>query len=319
MDELIFLIAIAFVLDLAVGDPRWMPHPVRLIGKATVGLEGALTHAFGRGRLPGACLTAIIVGGAWLTVWGIIETGEYLDHRLAWALTVYILYTTISPRDMDRHASRVFRALRAGNIEEARTSLAMIVGRDTSDLNEKEIVRASVESVAEGAVDGVLAPLFFAILGGAPLAMAYRAANTLDSMVGYRSEKYFAFGWASARLDDLLNYIPARLARLLYPAAALVCGMRVADSWRISFRDGKKSPSPNAAISEAALAGALGIQLGGVNIYQGVREERPRIGEPNREPAPGDIPRAVLWMYASSTAGLVFFSGIRTLIEAITT
>lgn len=318
MDELIFLIAIAFALDLALGDPRWMPHPVRLIGRTITSLEGALTHAFGRSRKPGACLTAIIVGGAWLSAWGIIEAGEYLDHRLGWALTVYILYTTISARDMDRHASRVFRALRAGNIEEARAGLAMIVGRDTKNLSEKEIVRASVESVAEGAVDGVLAPLFFAILGGAPLAMAYRAANTLDSMVGYRSEKYLEFGWASARLDDLLNYIPARLARLLYPAAALVCGMRAGDSWRISFRDGQKSPSPNAAISEAALAGALGVQLGGVNTYRGVPEERPRIGDPHREPAPGDIPRAVLWMYASSAAGLVFFAGIRTLFGAIT-
>jgi adenosylcobinamide-phosphate synthase len=185
-------------------------------------------------------------------------------------------------------------------------------------MGEREIVRASIESVAEGAVDGVLAPLFFAILGGAPLAMAYKAANTLDSMVGYRSEEYLDFGWASARLDDLLNYIPARLSRLLYPAAALVCGMRAADSWRISLRDGRKSPSPNAAISEAALAGALGVQLGGVNIYRGVPEERPRIGDPNREPAPGDIPRAVLWMYATSAAGLIFFSGIRTLIGAVT-
>ena len=317
MDELIFWIAIALAIDLVAGDPRWMPHPVRLIGKAAVALEGALTRRFGRGRLPGACLTALVVGGAYLAAWAMLFTAGQIDGRLAAGLSVYFLYVSLAARDLDRHGSKVFRALKEKNIQDARRRLALIVGRDTAHLGEKEVVRATVESVAEGTVDGVLSPLFFAALGGPPLAIAYKAANTLDSMLGHRSEEYLKFGWAAARLDDALNFVPARLARLLYPAAAFVCGLSPAECWRISVRDGGKSPSPNAAISEAALAGALGIQVGGTNLYRGVPEARPHLGDMLREPEPGDIRRAVLWLYASTALGFVFFSGMRAFLLPI--
>ncbi|HBK81625.1 MAG TPA: cobalamin biosynthesis protein CobD [Nitrospinae bacterium] len=310
MSETIFRIAAAFALDFAAGDPRWMPHPVRLIGRVIAALEETLARLLGRTRLAGLCLAGIAVGGAYMATWAALLAAGTIDRRLALGLSVYFLYTSFAARDLDRHATRVYFALEKNDLAGARENLALMVGRDTGGLSEKEVIRAATESTAEGTVDGVLAPMFFAAVGGAPLAMAYKAANTLDSAVGHRSEKYLRIGWASARLDDALNYIPARLARIFYPAAALVCGLSAGGCWRISVRDGAKSPSPNAAISEAALAGALGIRLGGTNVYGGVPEERPHLGDPLREPERRDIRRAVLWMYASSALGLLFMMGI---------
>jgi adenosylcobinamide-phosphate synthase len=314
MDELIFCAAGALGIDFFVGDPRWLPHPVRLIGTVAISFERFFSGLFGRNRFSGFLFTGVIVGGTFLAVWGILALAESLHHWLALGLTVYFLYTAFAARDLDKESRRVFRSLARGDLEAARKNLSMIVGRDTGTLNEREIVRGTVETIAEGTVDGVLSPLVFAILGGAPLALAYKAVNTLDSMVGYRNERYLDFGWASARLDDLLNFVPARLARLLYPAASLFCGLNASRCWAISMRDGRKSPSPNAAISEAALAGALGVQLGGVNFYQGEAETRPHLGDPLRELEPGDIRRAIRWMYTASALGFVLLASVRALV-----
>ncbi len=311
MDELIFCAAGALIIDFFAGDPRWLPHPVRLIGAAAISLERFFAGRLGRTRFSGFLFTGVIVGGTFFAVWGILALAETIHHWLALGLTVYFFYTAFAARELDKESRRVFRALAQCDLEAARKNLSMIVGRDTGTLNEREIVRGTVETIAEGTVDGVLSPLVFAILGGAPLALAYKAVNTLDSMVGYRNERYLHFGWASARLDDLMNFVPARLARLLYPAASLFCGLNASRCWVISMRDGRKSPSPNAAISEAALAGALGVQLGGVNFYRGEAETRPYLGDPSRELEPGDIRHAIRWMYAASALGFVLLASVR--------
>lgn len=311
MDELIFCAAGALAIDYFAGDPRWLPHPVRLFGAVAVSFERVFAGLLGRSRFSGFLFTGVIVGGTFFAVWGILALAEIIHHWLALSLTVYFLYTAFAARDLDEESHRVLRALVRGDVEAARKNLSIIVGRDTGTLNEQEIVRGTVETIAEGTVDGVLSPLLFALVGGAPLALAYKAVNTLDSMVGYRNERYLHFGWASAKLDDLLNFVPARLARLLYPLASLFCGLNAFRCWSISMRDGRKSPSPNAAISEAALAGALGVQLGGVNLYQGVAEARPYLGDPSRELEPDDIRRAIRWMYAASALGYVLLASMR--------
>jgi len=310
-DELLWCVLGAVVLDLLLGDPRWLPHPVRLIGRLAVGLEWLLVRILGRNTFSGILFTALLVGGSYAAVWALLRGAGRVDHRLELGVATVFLYTAIAARDLDVESTRVYRNLERGDLEASRKSLSMIVGRDTAHLGEREMTRAAVETVAESTVDGVVSPLFFALLGGAPLAIAFKAASTLDSMVGHRTPRYLRFGWASARLDDVLNFIPARLARFLFPVASLVCGLDAAGCWRIAWRDGAKSPSPNAGISEAALAGALGVRLGGVNTYDGIPEERPGQGEPRRDLERRDIRRSVAWMYASEVLALLAFGATR--------
>jgi adenosylcobinamide-phosphate synthase len=208
----------------------------------------------------------------------------------------------------------VFRALEAGDLPLARRDLSQIVGRETSRLDEPEVVRATVETVAENTVDGVVAPLVFALCGGAPAAIAYKAINTLDSMVGHLDQRYRKFGWASARLDDAANYVPARLARFLFPLASWICGFDAAGCWKIAWRDGHKSPSPNAGISEAAVAGALGVRLGGVNYYDGAAVSRPHLGDPLRALARRHIPAAIRLMYVVAFLTLALGTALRMLV-----
>lgn len=310
-DPLIPCLLAAVVLDLLLGDPRWLPHPVRLIGLLARGLEAALTWTLGRNRFSGLLFTLLIVGGSGAASWGLIHLASHVHPSLGFAATIYLLFTSLAARDLDRHATRVRRALERGDLADARAKLSMIVGRDTGALDEREVVRGAVECVAESTLDGVIAPLFYAAIGGAPAAIAFKAASTLDSLVGHKTERYLRFGWASARLDDLLNLVPARLATLLYPAASLLVRLRPGTTWTIAWRDGRNSPSPNSGISEAALAGALGVRLGGINTYDGVAEERPGIGDPVRPLEAADIRRSVAWMYASSLLALVLFGGLR--------
>ena len=314
-DELVWCVLAAFIVDLLVGDPRWLPHPVRLIGRSAAGLEWLLTRALGRHRFSGILFTILIVGGSYAAIWGLILAADRVDHRLALGVSVFFLYTCFATKDLDVESTRVYRHLKRGDLETSRKSLSMIVGRDTARLDEPEITRAAVETVAENTVDGVVSPLFFAILGGAPAAMAFKAANTLDSMVGHRTERYLKFGWASARLDDVLNFIPARLARLFYPLASSLCGLSAINCWRIAWRDGLKTASPNAGISEAAVAGALGVQLGGLNYYEGVEHSHPYLGDPTRPLERRDIRRAVHLMYATAGLMLAFLLGMRILIK----
>jgi adenosylcobinamide-phosphate synthase len=192
----------------------------------------------------------------------------------------------------------------------------MIVGRDTAKLSESEVARATVETVAESSADGVIAPLFYLAIGGAPLALAYKAVNTLDSMIGHQDERYMDFGWASARLDDLINWIPARVAAvLLIIGAAMTTGQleQVRNGWRVFRRDGSKHPSPNSGRPEAAMAGILGVRLGGTNFYDGIAQERPILGHAGRDTRPGDIRSAVKVMVAASMLGVAIAAGFRCL------
>lgn len=285
----------AFAVDMLVGDPRWLPHPVVLMGRAIRRLEELLRRTGLPLRLAGALLALFLVGGAWLATWAVIQACAWL-HPVAGALAhVWLFSTTLAPRSLAEHAMAVYRPLVAGNLLQARERVGWIVGRDTQYLSETEVVRAAVETVAESTCDGVLAPLVWGLVGGAPLAMAYKAANTLDSMVGHLDERYREFGWASARLDDLLNLVPARLSALLLAAAAL-SGRALATAWR----DARRHPSPNSGWSEAAVAGALGVRLGGLNYYDGEPEMRAYMGDPLRPLEPADIPRAVRLMYLAA-------------------
>lgn len=253
-------------LDLALGDPRWLPHPVRGIGWLIVRLEPLCR------RLP------LYLGGValWLLVVGISAGVVWLT--LPW-LAIFWIWTFLAVRDLDVQAMRVIVALRDGDVAAARERLSMIVGRDTVALDEPEILRATVETVAESLCDGIVGPLFYLALGGPAGMAAFKAASTLDSMCGYRNERYREFGWAAARFDDVANYIPARLSVLLVALGALLLGYNARGALRYAWRDGRSQPSPNSGYPEAAVAGALGVRLGGLNYYRGVPSQKATLGE----------------------------------------
>lgn len=314
LDHRSFCLVAAFALDLMIGDPPRFPHPVRWIGRAIALTEEILGKAFGRTILSGIFLMTIIVFGSLILTVAVQRVAYEIHSDLGTVVTIWLIYTSLSARQLAIEATSVRRAIKMDNLPRARKKLSMIVGRDTGKLDEKEIARATVETVSESTVDGILSPLFFAAIGGAPLAIAFKAASTLDSMVGHKTQRHIKMGWASARLDDALNWIPARLARFIYPVAAFVVGLNPLNCWKISWRDGRKSPSPNSGVSEAAAAGALGVQLGGVNFYSGEKEERPLLGDPLRPLEMEDIRRIIKWMYASSILFLILTVLTRTIL-----
>ncbi len=230
-------------------------------------------------RIKGVFLAIFVVSVAVGISYGILKFSKMLNPFFGEVIWVYLAYTTLAIRDLRVKGKAVLRELDAGSIKEARFQLSKIVGRDTQNLNEEEIAKAVVESVAESVNDGIIAPLFYLILGGPVLAMAYKSVNTLDSMVGYNNEKYRNFGWFSARLDDFLNYVPARISGLLIAVSSGVYNKNFAVSFRIMIRDGKNHTSPNSGVPEGAMAGALGIRLGGASNYFGKTVQKPYIGE----------------------------------------
>jgi adenosylcobinamide-phosphate synthase len=275
----------ACVLDAAIGDPRSMPHPVRWMGRIIVRVHrevrkkctGPLAL-----RAAGFFLAMGLPATAFAAGWVAVEAGMAVHDWLGHFIGIAVASTTLAWRDLVDHVRAVSAALKEGSLERARQAVGLIVGRDTQNLSEAEVVRASVETIAESACDGVIAPLVFLVVGGPPLALAYKAVSTLDSMIGHPDEKYRDFGWASAKIDDFANWIPARLTGWLIAAAAgivLVSVKAVKRSSVILLRDGHKHPSPNSGRPEAAMAGALGVQLGGVNFYEGRRAERPVLGD----------------------------------------
>lgn len=304
-----FLLALAgaLALDLTLGDPAWLPHPVRGIGKMATWLE---VHLYpkerhpGRERWRGFVLTATVVGSTFGTTMALLWLARYLLPGVEVILSAYFIYTSMAIRDLGRAAIAVYLPLRHGDLEEARQQLQLIVGRDTGNLPEGEIARAAVETVAENTVDAVIAPLFYTLLGGAPMAMAYRAANTLDAMVGYKNERYRNFGLAAARLDDAANFFPARIGGVVMLVAAAILGYNWRQAWQTWRRDAARHPSPNAGIPEAVMAGALGVRLGGTNFYHGRRDERPVLGAKLAPVRREHIGRAVQLMYAT---GLIFW------------
>ena len=314
-----YQIAIALLLDLALGDPRWMPHPVRLIGRLIAALEGPARRAIPDTRLAGSVTALAVILAAALTTGAMIGIAGRIHPLLEDAFSILLLYTTLAARDLADHSIGVYRALERFDLAEARRLVSWLVGRDTERLTEAEVVRAAVESVAENTVDGIIAPLFFAAIGGPAVAMAYKAVSTLDSMIGYRNERYIDFGRTAAKIDDGANYIPARLAAPIISAAAALTGGRATAAWRIARRDGRKHLSPNAGIAEAAFAGALGIRLGGVIERRGRPVNLPEIGDTIMPLARGQILAANRMMYvATGIAAAVFLSarwGIAALLK----
>ncbi len=304
----------AFGLDLLLGDPRWFPHPVRWIGRFAVTLEKPLRRMIPNERIAGITAASLVVGLTGLITYALISGSSRMHPYAGNAVSIVLLYTTFASRDLAKHSYRVYRALRQKDLGEARRCVSMLVGRDTDQLNERDVSRAAVESVAENLVDGITAPLFFAILGGPLAAMMYKAVSTLDSTFGYKDERYLYFGWASARLDDVANYLPARVTAPLIAAAAAILGFRPLNCLRICLRDGRKHASPNAGLSEAAVAGALGVQLGGVNYYGGERYEGNYFGDPLRSLDTRDILSANQLMLGTAILFLLLFAGVRAAI-----
>lgn len=301
-----FELMIAYSLDLLIGDPIWFPHPVRAIGRRITVLEKYLRQTTIPLRLAGAILTITIVGLTYGLVWLICYMAGIFHPYLEKAITILLIFMSLSVRSLAQAAKKVYSPLKADNINQARRQLGQIVSRETATLDRNSVIRGTVETVAENTVDGVISPLFYALIGGAPLVWAYKAINTLDSMVGYKDKRYLKFGWFSARMDDMANFIPARLSGLIIPLAAFLIGKDSIQSIKTVFADGRKAESPNAGFPEAAFAGALNIQLGGTNIYGGRVSNRPLIGEPLRLREPGNIKEAVQLMYATSLATVLW-------------
>lgn len=279
MFRLIFAIAFAYLLDLIFGDPQWFPHPVRIIGWLIKKIELPLRSIVKYERFSGTIFALLIAGSTWFIAFKAVQWATSFNQILGFFVLSFLLYTAFAIKDLRVEGLEVFQALKGRDLNRARKKLSMVVGRDTDNLAEKEIIRATIETIAENTVDGIISPLFYAFIGGAPLALAYKAVSTLDSMVGYKNERYINFGWASAKLDDLANYIPARISALLLPIASFLSGKDGLNSWRVALRDGRKNPSPNSGIPEAAIAGALRVQLGGVNYYKSLPSTEPLIGD----------------------------------------
>jgi adenosylcobinamide-phosphate synthase len=278
-------VALAIVIDLIVGDPRALPHPVVILGKAISALE----HRWNKGspqrrRLLGGCLTLVVVLGTLSVAWLGLALLSWVHPWLGLAAELWLLATALAIKGLADAGRAIAAPLRQGDLPGARQALSRVVGRDTQALDEAEITRGAVETVAENTVDGITSPLLFALLGGAPLALAYKAINTLDSMVGYRNERYGDFGYASARLDDLANWLPARLTALCLWLAGVLYGVfhRSPLRWRgalaATWREAPRHPSPNAGWPEAMVANLLGVQLGGTNVYQGQVSHRATLG-----------------------------------------
>ena len=303
------------VLDLALGDPRWLPHPIRGMGLLINALERLLRtdsppqprrgksrpqgldwggagqknssvdqHHPGARRHPASTQAAEEgISGCVLVCAVLFIVVAVVTFTLHWGgflSATYWIFTCLAVRSLDQESNKVIEALRVGDIDRARTRVGQLVGRDTKHLSEKEVTRAVFETVAENMSDAIVAPLFYLAILGVPGMVAYKAVNTMDSMIGYKNDRYIRFGWAAARLDDVANYIPARITAFLIVLSAALVRLRWRRAIRVIFRDARLQPSPNAGYPEAALAGALGVQLGGLNYYFGHPVEKPFLGDP---------------------------------------
>ena len=305
---------LGFLLDALLGDPYSMPHPVRLIGKLIAALEAFTRKHFRNLRIGGACLALTV-----LLLSGGIPLGIlllcYRLHPIAGIVAESIFcYYLLAARCLRDESMKVYAAAKTHDTEAARQAVSMIVGRDTAVLDESGILRAAVETVAENTSDGVTAPLFYMAFGGAVLGFVYKAANTMDSMLGYKNEKYADLGFAAARTDDILNFLPSRLTGLLMCIAAPLVGQDGKNALRIWRRDRRKHASPNSAQTEAACAGALHIRLAGDAVYGGILHKKPYIGDDDRPIRPGDIPAANRLMYAASIMMLLLSCTVRLLL-----
>ncbi|WP_319200942.1 adenosylcobinamide-phosphate synthase CbiB [uncultured Ilyobacter sp.] len=311
MLNVIAKIGIAYMIDLIAGDPYWMPHPVQFIGKLIEKFENIL-YRFKNKRFSGAVLTIMVLSITFM-----------ISYTLGMfqILEIYFLYTIFATRCLAKEGMKVYNILKAKDMERAKKELSYLVSRDTGSMDERNIIRSVMETISENTVDGIIAPMFYMMVGalvlpgnpGAALAfgMTYKGVNTLDSMVGYKNERYSDFGWFSARLDDWVNLIPARITGMIfYPLSAMILGLDYKSSFRIYFRDRLRHASPNAGHPESAVAGAIGIQFGGVTSYFGKSHEKPTIGDKVKDFDIEDIRKNIKMMYGASIIGMIFFMGI---------
>lgn len=305
----LIIYSLAYVIDLLIGDPYRWPHPIKVIGHAItllVSKARVICKSENQLKIAGLLVWLVIVGATYFVVWGILKMAEVHTY-LYTMIAIYLAYTTLATKCLAIEAVKIYKTLQYGTIEEARQQLSMIVGRDTSKLDKEQVAKATVETVAENASDGVVAPLFYLFLGGPALAMAYKAVNTLDSMVGYKNEKYKSIGYVSAKMDDVFNYIPSRLTWLFLVVASLILRLSWRKAFTIGWRDRKQHSSPNCAYPEGAVAGALGIQLGGPNMYFGQLVEKPFIGDHIQNIEATHIRRTNQLLYVTSCIALLSF------------
>lgn len=304
---------IGFTLDLIFGDPYWLYHPVCVIGNLIAFLEKRIREIFPKshkGELAGGTLVVLLVC---LFSFGVPLAVTRMLYRSAplagFVLETFWCYQLFAAKSLKTESMKVYDRLKNGTIEEARYAVSMIVGRDTKSLTEAGVIKAAVETVAESTSDGIIAPMCYMALGGVPLMFLYKGINTMDSMLGYKNEKYLYFGRCAAKLDDVANYIPARIAGCLMAAASFLVSLDGKNSWKIFRRDRRNHASPNSAHTESAMAGALNVQLAGDAWYFGKLYKKPFIGDPDRPVEIEDIKRANKLMYATAILGAVVLAG----------
>ena len=319
--RIILLMLGGFILDGIFGDPAWLVHPVVIMGKAITALEKFLRKRLPNTpegeRLGGRILAMALPVGTLLITGGVCWLFYRISPILGFAIELLWCAQALAAKGLAQESTNVYRELVKGDLPASRRAVSRIVGRDTAELTSEGVTKAAVETVAENASDGVIAPLFYMMLGGAPLGLVYKAINTMDSMVGYKNEKYLNFGRAAAKLDDAANYLPSRIAALLWIASAALTGNDAKSAWRIWRRDRRKHASPNSAQTESACAGALNVQLAGPATYFGKYCDKPTIGDAVRAIEPGDILRANKMMYTASLLGLAAAVLVRILVLCI--
>lgn len=314
-------LALACALDAVVGDPRWFPHPVRWMGSVVSWYDRQVHQLLlspANQRMAGVLLAVALPTGAYAAGELLMWFGNSIDSLWGSAVTVLLAWTTLAGRDLFDHVLSVQRALQFVSLPEARSAVGKIVGRDTEEMDESDIVRATVETIAESTADGIVAPLLYLVIGGVPLALAYKAVSTLDSMIGHLDDRYRWFGWASARLDDAANFIPARITALLLVLSTGIVSRSwpaMQRAWQILLRDGGRHPSPNSGHPEAAMAGALGVQLGGINRYDGLPIERPCLGDPDHPLTRAHIGMALTLMFWTSLIGVLLGMGCLLMVK----
>lgn len=315
------MLVIGFLLDLLIGDPRWLYHPVRIIGNSISFLEKWLRKYFPKTpsgeKMAGCVLVLLICLESSLVPFFLLFLAFKLHTAVGVVLGSFFCYQMLATKSLKDESMRVYEKLEHGTIEEARVAVSMIVGRDTQNLDKEGVTKATVETVAENTSDGIIAPIFYMAVGGPVLMFLYKGINTMDSMVAYKNDKYLHFGRCAAKLDDIANFIPARISAFLMIAAAFVCRLDWKNAWRIFKRDRYNHASPNSAQTEAVMAGALDVALAGNAYYFGKLYEKKTIGDAIRKIKPADIVLANRMLYVAATIGVILFAVIRILLQFI--
>lgn len=305
-------IVAGFILDLIFGDPHWLPHPICLIGNLIGFLEKNLRRLLAPGKtallLGGALMVVIVLTLSYAVPYAVLMLAEKVSPWLRFALETIMFYQIFATKCLRDESMKVYTALHNNDLADARVKLSWIVGRDTKELTAEEVTKGAVETVAENTADGIIAPMLYMFIGGAPLAFLYKGINTMDSMVGYKNDKFLYFGRCAAKLDDLANLIPARITGLVMILASYFLNLNAAGAWKIFWRDRYNHLSPNSAMTESVTAGALNIQLGGDHFYFGKLVHKDTIGDNIRQVVPEDIVAANNLLYMTAVISLLLFS-----------